>query len=463
MNKLKAAVLAIFAGLLAQSAPAAAPTTVKHPDWAKNAVIYEVNLRQFTDEGTLNAFAKQLPRLKQLGADILWFMPIHPISELNRKGELGSYYAVRDYCAVNPEFGSLDDFRAVVKAAHDMGMKVIIDWVPNHTGCDNAWVKEHPDYYARNDKGEMFGPFDWTDVYKLDYSNPATRRAMNDALAFWLRDVGIDGFRCDVAGQVPVDYWDDATAELRKIRPDMFMLAEASEPPLQANAFDMAYNWPMKDLYSAIAATSGQYSFAKEGEKPNTFPERHAADIPRLVAQQDKEYPAGTIMMNMTTNHDLNSWEGTEFQRLGNLADAFAVISWTLPGMPLIYTGQEVGLNRAFEFFKKDTPPDFTPNEFTRLYTALNSLKHRRAELATPPAGGSFTPWVGTPDDILVFSRTLDGHTTIVGANLGSQTLKFNATNPGLKLENAVDAFSGTKSSIPTSLDPGQDFILTID
>lgn len=457
MKKFFAAAIAAIFGLIAPSAKSAAPTTVKHPDWSQNAVIYEVNLRQFTPEGTLQAFARQLPRLKQLGVDILWFMPVHPISEVNRKGTLGSYYAVRDYRAINPEFGTLDDFRFVTETAHDLGMKVIIDWVPNHTGCDNAWVKEHPEYYARNDKGEMFGPFDWTDVYKLDYSNPATRRAMTDALIFWLKDMGIDGFRCDVAGQVPVDYWDEATAELRAIRPDMFMLAEASEPPLQANAFDMGYNWPMKDLFSAIAATSGQYTFAKEGEKPRNFPEKHAADIARLVAQQDEEYPSGTIMMNMITNHDLNSWEGTEFERLGRLADAFAVLSWTLPGMPLIYTGQEVGLDRAFEFFEKDTAPDFKPNRFTELYTTLNKLKHSRPELAAPPTGGNFKVWKGTPDDILVFSRTKDIYTTVVGVNLGTETIEFDAVNPG------VDLSSTLYKNIPHRLAPGEYFIISTE
>lgn len=192
-------------GMMAQAAmpvgvPTAAVTRIQHPEWSRNAVIYEVNLRQYTPEGTLKAFDAELSRLKELGVDILWFMPIHPISEKNRKGTLGSYYAVRDYKAVNPEFGTLQDFKETVKKAHDLGMKVIIDWVPNHSGCDNAWVEEHPDWYARNEKGEMFGPYDWTDVYKFDYSNPAMRAGMIDALKFWLTEAGIDGFRCDVAG-----------------------------------------------------------------------------------------------------------------------------------------------------------------------------------------------------------------------------------------------------------------------
>ena len=194
-------------------------------------------------------------------------------------------------------------------------MKVIIDWVPNHTGCDNIWVNAHPEYYARNEKGEMFGPFDWTDTYKLDYSRPDTRAAMIDAMSFWLTDANIDGFRCDVAGQVPVDFWNEARPELDKAaagRP-VFMLAEATEPELMEHCFDMDYNWPMKDLFSAIAATSGQYSFIAPGETaPRKFDEAHATDIIKLLESQAAQYPADSYMMNMTSNHDLNSWEGTD-------------------------------------------------------------------------------------------------------------------------------------------------------
>ena len=272
----------------AEEAPAAG---ADHADWSRNAVIYEVNTRQYTDSGTFREFAGQLPRLHELGADILWFMPIHPISEVNRKGELGSYYAVRDYKAVNPEFGTFDDFKAVVDSAHALGMKVIIDWVPNHTGCDNAWVTEHPEYYKLNEEGQMYGPFDWTDVYQLDYDNAGTRTAMIDAMKFWITEAGIDGFRCDVAGRVPVDFWNDARDSLQSAageRP-IFMLAEATEPELVEYAFDMDYNWPMKDLFSEIAASQGQYTFAKEGEAPRTFPAKDASAIDSLLAVQAEQ------------------------------------------------------------------------------------------------------------------------------------------------------------------------------
>ena len=227
-------------------------TRVQHPVWSRNAVIYEVNLRQYTDEGTVTAFQEQLPRLKDLGVDILWMMPIHPISKVDRKGTLGSYYSVADYYGFNPEYGTIDQFKEMVKKAHDMGMKVILDWVPNHTGRDNPWVTEHPDYYKKDSVGNMVGIYDWTDVYVLDYSNPDTRKAMIDAMKFWLTDIDVDGFRCDVAMEVPTDFWNEARPALEAAKPEIFMLAEATKPELQVDAFDMGYNWPMK-TFSALS------------------------------------------------------------------------------------------------------------------------------------------------------------------------------------------------------------------
>ncbi len=428
---------------------APAPTTVNHADWSRNAVIYEVNVRQFTPEGTFKAMENHLPRLKDLGVDILWFMPIHPISQDDRKGKLGSYYAVADYKGVNPEFGSLDDFREMVKAAHNLGMKVIIDWVPNHSGRDNAWVKNHPDWYKRDDSGKMFGPFDWTDVYEFDYSNPAMRAGMTDAMSFWLREADIDGFRCDVAGRVPVSFWDENRKALEAVKPGIFMLAEATEPELLQNAFDMDYNWPMKDLFSAIAATSGQYTFKDAEGKMKTFPEAHAADI---LAQLDKEaamYPADSYLMNMITNHDLNSWEGTEFERLGNLQGAFAVLTFTLPGMPLIYTGQEVALDRAFEFFDKDEQPawDSKP-EVVNFYKILTTLRHTRPELAAGHKGAAVEALPTASPDVIAFRR---GNVLTI-ANLGSKEERLFKKAP--KLDGATELFTGA-TALPKTLPAG--------
>lgn len=210
------------------------------PEWVKNAVIYEVNVRQYTPEGTFNAFTEHLPRLKTLGVDILWFMPVNPIGVKNRKGPLGSYYSVKDYTAVNPEFGTMEDFRRLVEQVHEQGMYAIIDWVPNHTAWDHRWTKEHPDWYKQDEKGEFVSPFDWTDVIQLDYDNEEMRQEMIEEMIFWIRESDIDGYRCDVAHMVPVDFWDEARKELDKVKP-VFMLAESDQYFLHKNAFDMTY------------------------------------------------------------------------------------------------------------------------------------------------------------------------------------------------------------------------------
>lgn len=429
------------------------------PDWMGNAVIYEVNLRQGTPERNLKGFQKQLPRLKDLGVDIVWLMPVHPISEKNRKGTLGSYYAVKDYMAVNPEFGTLEDLKEFVRTAHTLGMKVILDEVCNHTGCDNAWVTEHPDYYAKNEKGEMYGPFDWTDTYKLDYTNPATRAAMIDALKFWVAEADIDGYRCDVAGEVLTDFWEEARPQLQAIKP-VFMLAEASKPDLLLNAFDADYAWPMKDVFNAIAATQGVNAYAVE--KKQNLPKTNALDIPGLLRKQQKEYPKGAVHMNMVTNHDLNSWEGTEFERLGPSTAAFAVLSYTLPGMPMLYTGQEVGFNHPFEFFETDSvTPDFTPNEFTTFYEMLNALKHSHNALSASEPFENTTFWSTSNPDVLVFTRSNADDTVTVFANLSNKDAKFSFSNEAPKIDSMVNYFTGEKAEMPSRLAPWQYLVFT--
>ena len=432
-------------------------TTVKHPEWSRNAVIYEVNIRQYSDDGSVNSFAKQLPRLKDLGVDILWMMPIHPISKQDRKGKLGSYYSVADYTAFNPEFGTIDQFKEMVKKAHAQGMKVILDWVPNHSGRDNKWVTEHPDWYEKDSLGNMVGVYDWTDVYVFDYSNPEMRKGMIDAMKFWLTEVGVDGFRCDVAMEVPTDFWDEARPQLQAVKPELFMLAEASVPELQKNGFDMGYNWPMKDLFSAIAATSGQYTFKGTDGKVKEFPETHATAIDKLLAEQAAEYPKDTYLMNMVTNHDLNSWEGTEFDRLGNLIGAFAVLSYTLPGMPMLYTGQETGMNRAFEFFEKDKAPQWEPrNEYFTFYQKLNGLKHNQKALAAGLEGGELVSYATASPDLYIFSREKDNSKVVVLTNLGKNTADVTFTGTTPAVDGMVNYFTSEAAAMPASLTPGQ-------
>ena len=258
MIKLSAALLSL--ALLTNQAAAAAESTVVHAPWTRDAVIYEVNLRQYTPQGTIKAFAANLPRLKKMGVDIIWLMPIHPIGERNRKGTLGSYYASKDYLAVAPEYGTMDDLRAMVKQAHALGMHVILDWVGNHTAWDNPWTTQHPDWYKKNDKGEIYpvtftneagGIEEWTDVVGLDYNNKALWQGMTDAMAYWIREADIDGFRCDAAGLVPTEFWNQARATLDQIKP-MFMLAEWNEPTLHEHAFDMSYDWDLSHVMKEI-------------------------------------------------------------------------------------------------------------------------------------------------------------------------------------------------------------------
>lgn len=426
------------------------------PEWLETAVIYEANLRQGTKTRDLKGLQLELPRLKDLGVDVIWLMPIHPISKERRKGELGSYYAVQDYKAVNPEFGTIEDMKEFVRTAHTLGMKVILDEVCNHTGADNAWVTEHPEYFARNEKGEMYGPFDWTDVFMLDYTNPGTREAMADALTYWVKDIDIDGYRCDVAGMVRTDFWEEVRPKLEAIKPVM-MLAEADKPELLVNAFDVDYAWPMKDVFNAIAATKEVNKYAAEHNENR--PSMTAQNIPALLAQQAKEYPKGSIHMNMVTNHDLNSWEGTEFERYGEGLGAFAVLSYTLPGVPMMYTGQEVGFNHPFEFFEQDAvQPDYSANEFTAFYKALNSLKHNnKAMRARVPANFIET----TQEDILVFSRENDGDKVMVFANLSGEELPLKAKKGDFEMQGLTDYFSGAEAQLPATLKPWQYIVLT--
>ena len=378
----------------------------KKEAYTRNAVIYEVNLRQYTEEGTIQAFSEYLPYLKELGVDILWFMPVHPISELNRKGELGSYYAVQDYMAVNPEFGTLEDFKNMVKQAHNLGMKVIIDWVANHTGCDNVWIEQHPDWFEY-ENGNFVSPWDWTDTYSLDYDNKEMRAGMIEAMKFWAKEMDVDGFRCDVAFLVPVDFWDSVRAELDKVKP-VFMLAEATEKELTDKAFDMVYNWPLLFILDNIYKGNNNIN-----------------DLVELSKKQLSDLAPDAYYMNHITNHDRNSWDGTEFERYGAAVKSFAVMSYVWPGMPLIYTGQEVGMDRRLEFFVKDTPPVKENNEWYEFYKSLNTLKHNSKALTAGDKGGKTIVYETTEPNVFVLSRVKDNEEIVYIANISNKEVKF--------------------------------------
>lgn len=375
---------------------------VDHPDWSKNANIYEVNLRQYTSEGTIEAFVEHLPRLQEMGVDILWLMPVYPIGEKNRKGALGSYYAVRDYHAINPEFGTMEDFKAMVKRAHELGMKVILDWVANHTAWDHAWVDAYPEFYDIDSTGSMYAPFGWEDVVQLDYANDALRDTMIGELKFWVREADIDGYRCDVAGMVPTDFWDRARGALDQIKP-VFMLAEAEETELLVDAFDMDYGWHLHHLSNLIAR--GDTS---------------AAVIPEYFDRLDETQPQGAYKMNFTTNHDENSWNGTVHERYGEGFKTFAVLMATVPGMPLVYSGQEAGLDKRLEFFTKD-PINWKNYPLKDFYKTLLDLKHRNQALWNGNFGGEYVPIETDNEAVVAFTRTKNNQSVLVILNLSAE------------------------------------------
>ncbi|WP_157547488.1 alpha-amylase family glycosyl hydrolase [Hymenobacter sp. DG25A] len=368
---------------------------VRHPEWAAHATIYEVNLRQYTPEGTFRAFEEHLPRLAAMGVSIVWLMPIHPIGEVGRKGTLGSQYAVRDYFGVNPEFGTLDDLRHLVQTAHSLGLYVLLDWVANHTSWDNLLVEEHPDWYQRNAAGQLLPPVpDWTDVVALNYKSRELRRYMTDALLYWVREADIDGYRCDVAGLVPTDFWDEARLELDEVKP-LFMLAEwdelypsgglswedfNSDTKLLENAFNMTFGLRLHYLLDHIAEDKQALS-----------------DIDIYLAAERAKYPPSVYLMHFTSNHDVNTWDGTEYERLGPLALAFAVLTVLVPGMPLVYSGQEAALNKRLAFFDKDHIDwrDFPLQDF---YTRLLQLKRRHPALRNGDTTSQFQHLESAPE-----------------------------------------------------------------
>lgn len=384
------------------------PSQVNPPEWSKNANIYEVNIRQFTPEGTFNAFAQHLDRLHDMGTDILWFMPITPIGELNRKGTLGSYYSVRDYTGINPEFGSLEDFKNLVDKAHELGMHVILDWVANHTAWDHPWTETHPEFYTRDQEGNFVPPVeDWSDVIDLNYENRDLWDVMIGEMRYWVEEVNVDGFRCDVADMVPVEFWNQARAELEAIKP-VFMLAEAEKPELHVHAFEAAYGWHFHHVMNRIA--SGEETVAAIDKY---FFEDHAGN-----------FPEGSYKMYFITNHDENSWAGTEFTRLGAGVEAFAVLTATIPGMVLLYNGQEAGFDRMLEFFEKDRI-DWGTYAYHDFYKQLLKLKNRNQALWNGLEGGAIQRVKTSQDDrVFAFVREKGNDKVVVILNLSDQDVE---------------------------------------
>ncbi|GAB5400192.1 MAG: alpha-amylase family glycosyl hydrolase [Aureisphaera sp.] len=377
----------------------------------ESTVIYEANIRQYSPEGTFDAFTKDIPQLKELGVKVIWLMPVHPVSMVKRKATndssieditdleerkkyLGSYYSVADYKAVNPDYGTMEDFRELVRTAHDNGMYVIIDWVPNHTGWDHPWITEHPEYYTKNEEGEITDPLNddgepwgWTDVADLNYDNMEMQEAMIDAMKFWIVQEGIDGFRCDVAHSVPLQFWEKAIPALRSEK-SIFMLAEAELPEIMTNdLFEMSYAWEFHHLLNAIA----------KGEKG-------VSDFDSYMKDEQEKWASDDILMRFVTNHDENSWAGTVNERMGDASETLLALTYCVPGMPLVYSGQEYDLNHRLKFFEKDQIPK-DKGKTWEVLSRLGTLKNTYPALSGGKNPASYERLNTGNDKILAFQR----------------------------------------------------------
>jgi len=414
----------------------------------ESAVIYEANIRQYSPEGTFDAFTKDIPQLKDLGVKVIWLMPMYPISEKNRKATggkdvediedpeerkkyLGSYYSISDYTAVNPEHGTMEDFDELVETAHANGMYVILDWVANHTGWDHAWITEHPEYYTKGKDGEITDPINddtgeswgWTDVADLNFDNQEMRQKMTEEMLFWVKEHDIDGFRADAAHSVPTDYWESAAKALKEVKP-LIMLAEAQDPKdLFHNAFEMGYNWEGHHLMNAIA----------KGEKT-------AKDWDDYMKKIDSTFQDDDFLMNFVTNHDENSWAGTVKERMGNASEAMLAMTYTIPGMPLIYSGQEYDMDKRLLFFEKDTIPK-TKGKVYPILEKLGELKSTNPALNGGKNAASYTAVNNSAEEqLLAFKREKNGETLYYVANMTDKPLTFTAEIEGDFMDYMNDA-----------------------
>ena len=398
-----------------------------------NSVVYELNIRQATEEGTFAAAEKYLPELKEMGVDIVWLMPISPIGIDGRKGTLGSYYSIIDYKAVNPEFGTMEDFKSFLATAHDLGLKVILDWVANHTSRDANWWKEgKTDWYVMDEStGLPIVEYDWTDIAKLNYKNEDMRNAMIDALKFWV-ELGLDGYRCDVAMNVPGDFWKRAWEEVRAINPDVYLLAEGEEQWLHESGFEATYAWELHHIFNAMAK-GGSETKNVAGDGTIKTDAKSVADLKEYLERDDVKYPAPAMRLMFTSNHDENSWAGTEFERMGDAHKTFAALTFVLPkSQPLLYTGQEIGLNRRLEFFEKDSVVELVDLEYGKeyrdFYKGLIAFRHNNSALA---AGANVAPMVyveGAPESVLAFARENEENKVLCFFNFSAEPQSLTLT-----------------------------------
>ena len=403
----------------------------------ETAVIYEANIRQYSKEGTFKAFTKDIPTLKELGVKIIWMMPINPISEIKRKATdgsftseiedeeerkkyLGSYYSVSDYKAINPEFGNKDDFKALIATAHNNGIYVIVDWVPNHTGWDHPWITAHPEWYTQNEQGEIIDPINpdtgkswgWTDTADLNYDNLDMQQEMIKDLKYWVENFDIDGYRMDVAHKVPPVFFKEAIAELKKIKP-IFMLAEAEQHELFRNGFDMQYAWEGHHVLNSIARGEATVS-----------------DFDTYMEKQNEVLEASDFTMNFVTNHDENSWSGTVKERMGDASEILTTLVYAMPGMPLIYSGQEYDLNHRLKFFEKDSIPKTKGNTWN-LLTKLGDLKNNHLAFHGGKIAASYERLSTENENVVAFKRSKEEAEVYFIGNLSNQDQTFSISLEG--------------------------------
>ncbi len=377
-------------------------------DWIASTNIYEVNLRQYSTEGSFNAFATSLPRLKDMGVETLWFMPIHPIGKTNRKGTLGSYYSIADFKAVNPEFGTVDDFKNLVQAAHQLGMKVIMDWVANHAAWDNVWTGEHPEYFVRDEAGNFVTPYDWTDVIQIDHNSESEQDAMIGAMQYWVTEFDIDGFRADLAHLTPLAFWKKARTAIEPLKPGLFWLAESEEISYH-EVFDASFTWEW--MHSTENFYKGNASFSS---------------LYQVLAKYDAEFPGNAHRMYFTSNHDENSWNGTGAEKYGDMLSCLAVFSCTWNGIPLIYSGEEMPNPKRLQFFEKDPIGWNGEYKLHDFYKTLLTLKKSNPALrSADEAVTTFHIITEGAKQVMAFLRKSDMNEVLVFLNLSKDAAGF--------------------------------------
>ncbi len=377
-------------------------------DWVANTNIYEVNIRQYTAEGTFNAFAKSLPRLKDMGVEVLWMMPVHPIGKINRKGSLGSYYSISNFKAVNPEFGTAADFNDLIKLIHSLEMKVVMDWVANHAAWDNVWTKDHPEYFVQDEAGNFTPPYDWTDVIQIDHSNVAQQDAMIDAMKYWVSEFDIDGFRVDLAHLTPLAFWHKARTAIEPLKAELFWLAESEEINYH-EVFDATFTWEW--MHSTENYYKGNTGFNA---------------LYDVLAKYDTSFPATAHRMYFTSNHDENTWSGTGLDKYGDMLKCLSVFCCTWNGIPMIYSGEEMPNTKRLQFFEKDTIEWTGEYQFHDFYKTLFSLRKNNPVLrSADDAVTTFHIITEGRKNIMAFLRKNELQEVLVFLNLSNDVTGF--------------------------------------